>query len=83
MDPAEASSKPFLRFVYKLWLANGKNYKNTHLQIIAMWKGKAPIPGYDETPSKSPHNDCPPGWTYENIIYHIKTFAKDYPAEAN
>jgi hypothetical protein len=80
-NPPPASSKSFLRFVHTLWLANDKNYKNTHQQIIAIWKGRAPIPGYKNLPEKSAWNDCPDGWTYENIIYHIKTYAKIYSEE--
>ncbi len=80
--PAGPSSMPFLRFLHALWLANGKNYKNTHLQILAIWKGKAPIPGYDTLPAESPWNACPDGWTYGNVIYHIKTFIKNFPEES-
>jgi hypothetical protein len=73
------SNDAFLRFVHGLWLANNKNYRNTHLQLLAIWKQKAPIPGYGEHPTKSHWNDSPDGWTYENIIYHIKTFIKNHP----
>ena len=79
--PAQASSKKFLRFLYLLWLANDKKYKNTHQQIIAIWKAGIPIPGYEKLPSKSSSNECPDGWTYENMIYHIKTYAKIYAEE--
>jgi hypothetical protein len=77
--PAKASAEPFRRFIHALWIANGKNYKNTHLQMLAIWKAKAPIPGYDGTPEKSSWNDCPDGWTYCNIRYQIKTFIKNFP----
>ena len=76
-----ASNDAFLLFLYRLWLANNKHFRNTHLQLLAIWKHSAPIPGYGETPRKSPWNDCPDGWTYENIVYHIKTFIKNYPEE--
>lgn len=79
--PSPASSKTFLRFLHALWLANNKNYKNTHLQIVAIWKGRVPIPGYDYLPEKSPFNECPSGWTYCNLRYHIKTFMENYPEE--
>jgi hypothetical protein len=74
-----ASSETFLRFVYALWMANNKNYVNTHLQLVAMWKGRAPIPGYEELPSKSPFKEFPAGWTYGNIHKHIKDFAENHP----
>ena len=80
--PAAASKIPFRHFVHGLWLANNRHYKNTHAQLIAIWKGRAPIPGYERPPEKSPWNDCPPGWTYCNIIQHIKAFEKDFPGEA-
>jgi hypothetical protein len=80
--PAPASSKKFLRFLYLLWLANDKHYKHTHQQIIAIWKSGAPIPGYENSPQESHWNECPIGWTYENIVYHIKTYIETYPNEA-
>ena len=81
-NPPPTSGERFLRFVHGLWLANNKNYRNTHLQLVAIWKQKAPIPGYDYPPAKSSWNDCPDGWTYSNIIYHIKTFLKNFPKES-
>jgi hypothetical protein len=78
-NPPPTSGERFLRFIHRLWLANDKNYKNTHLQLMAIWKQKAPIPGYDYPPAKSNWNDCPDGWTYCNIIYHIKNFVKNHP----
>jgi hypothetical protein len=80
-NPPLTSSKTFLRFLHTLWLANNKNYKNTHLQIVAIWKDNAPIPGYDYLPEKSSFNECPDGWTYCNLRYHIKTFIETYPEE--
>jgi hypothetical protein len=80
-EPTPTSSKTFLRFLHALWLANNKNYKSSHLQIVAIWKGGAPIPGYDYLPKKPPFNECPDGWTYCNLRYHIKTFIEKYPEE--
>lgn len=78
-NPPPASSEVFLRFLHALWLANNKNYRNTHLQIVAMWKGKAPIPGYEDLPPQSPFNKFPIGWTYDNIRYHIIAFKENHP----
>lgn len=78
-NPPAASNERFLRFIHGMWLANNKNYRNTHLQLVAIWKGGAPIPGYDKLPAKSTWNDCPDGWTYCNIVYHIKTYVENYP----
>ena len=78
-QPPKTSSLPFLSFLHSLWVANGRDYKTTHLQMLAIWKCKAPIPGYNYAPPKSSWNDCPDGWTYCNICYHIKTFIKNYP----
>jgi len=79
-NPPPTSSDVFMRFIHGLWLANDKNYRRTHLQLVALWKQKAPIPGFDRLPEKSSWNDCPDGWTYCNIIYHIKTYStKQHP----
>jgi hypothetical protein len=81
LNPPPASSKTFLRFLHALWLANEKNYKNTHRQLVAIWKGKAPIPGYKDLPTKSPFNNFPDGWTSDNLRYHIITYREIYPEE--
>jgi hypothetical protein len=78
-NPPPASSNTFLQFLHSLWLANNKNYTNTHLQLIAIWKGNAPIPGYDELPPKSPFNEFPVGWTMDNLRYHIITYRESHP----
>jgi hypothetical protein len=78
-NPPPASSNTFLHFLHSLWLANNKNYTNTHLQLIAIWKGGAPIPGYDELPPESPFNEFPVGWTMDNLRYHIITFRENHP----
>jgi hypothetical protein len=78
-NPPPASSETFLRFLHSLWLANDKNYVNTHLQIVAMWKDGAPIPGYEELPLKSPFNEFPIGWTYDNIRIHIIAYRENHP----
>ena len=78
-NPPPASSNTFLHFLHSLWIANNKNYTNTHLQLIAIWKGGAPIPGYVELPQKSPFNEFPVGWTMDNLRYHIITYRENHP----
>jgi len=82
MNPS-AAPHPFQIFLHGLWLVNKKNYKITHEQIVAMWKGGAQIPGYPKRPEVGSFTGCPEGWTYENMIYLIKTLEDNYPEEVD
>jgi hypothetical protein len=79
---AQTSEMPFQRFLHGLWLANSRHYKNTHRHLMAIWKARAPIPGYDYPPQKWRRLPVPQGWTYCNMIYHIKTFMGNFPSQA-
>jgi hypothetical protein len=78
-----APPNKFREFLYALWLANRKNYRATHEQMVAMWRGGARIPGYIKSPDISPHNPHPAGWTYANFVYHINAFAGSETKHSN
>jgi hypothetical protein len=76
---ASAVPVPFQIFLRGLWLLNRRSYRHTHNQVMAMWKGRAMLPGYARTPEAAFTNGCPNGWTYENFIYLIKQLERKYP----
>jgi len=80
MNPS-AAPHPFQVFLHRLWLVNKKNYKTTHKQIVAMWKGGARIPGYSKRPEANSSTGYPEGWTYENLIYLIKMLEENHPED--
>lgn len=70
------SDLKFLCFVHALWLANDQNYKNTHSQLVAIWRARAPIPGYNGAADRLTRGGIPEGWTYCNLVYHIKSHVR-------
>jgi hypothetical protein len=76
-----APPRTFRAFLHALWIVNGKSYRATHEQVVAMWKGGAKIPGYVQRPRVSPFNPHPDGWTYANFVYHIKKAEANRPHE--
>lgn len=79
--PVNPSALPqtFQIFLRGLWLLNQRNYRHTHNQIVAMWRGGAEIPGCDQSPQAAFKAGYPVGWSYENIIYLIQQLEKKYP----
>lgn len=76
---ASAVPVPFQIFLRGLWLLNGRSYRRTHDQVVAMWKGKVMLPGYTAAPKAAFTDGHPNGWTYENFIYLIKQLEQKYP----